>query len=103
MIFGIKSKKDKRIEELEKEVERLNNIPQPTKIVMNEFGTELFESSYEVYMEDRELLTEEFIRDCLCRDLAEAMKPRLEIVAFDDWARRKTRFVGRVRVCVSRY
>ena len=103
MFFGlIKTKKDKRIEELEEENKRLNemvSMPIKPHIIYKQYGTEDLHSVFTVYFEDAERIPEDEILNILCKQLCDELKQNIEIMVEDDYMRRQKIFHGRIRIC----
>lgn len=95
-----KLNKDKRIKELENELKMISTPP--TKIIYNEYGTELFQSKFVMGFRESEIVTEEMIKAQMCKELAEAMMPYVEIVVWDDPRSHERTVLGKIRVCVER-
>ena len=98
MIFGIKTKKDKKIEELQKEIDRLNNTIFKPTITYEQYKIEDYYSVFEMHFEDVERITDDKILDILCRQMCDVLKQNIEIMCEDDYARRMKIFRGRIKV-----
>ena len=98
MIFGIKTKKDKKIEELQAEIDRLNNITIKPIIRYEQYETEDYYSVFEIHFEDVERITEDEILNILCKQMCDALKQNIEIMCEDDYVRRIKIFRGRIKV-----
>lgn len=107
MIFGIKTKKDKLIEELKAKNEFLiveNKSLRETRprIVYSENNIETLEASYMIDMFDAEYINTERIKEFMLRDMCKALTPYLEIKQCEDYMRRQLIFKGRLRVVTGR-
>ena len=78
MIFGIKTKKDKKIEELQKEIDKLKF--QPFKIIEKPIQCTTIGASYILDKWDKAIVPESWIKDTLANMLAkELIERRLPI------------------------
>lgn len=78
MIFGIKTKKDKKIEELQKEIDKLKF--QPPKIIEKDIQCTTIGASYILDKWDKSIVPESWIKDTLANMLAkELIERRLPI------------------------
>lgn len=106
MFFGlIKTKKDKRIIELEEEnikLKEMVSIQIQPQIVYEQYGTEDLHSVFTVYFDDVERISQEEILNILCKRLCEELKKNIEIVTEDDYMRRQKIFHGRIRICTKK-
>lgn len=85
MIFGIKTKKDKKIEELQKEIDKLKF--QPSKIIQQSIQSTFIGASYVVDKRDKAIIQESWIKGILANMLAEELIKRglpIEKVKMDD-------------------
>jgi len=96
MIFGIKTKKDRLIDELKKEVERLKETR--PRIVMREHNIETIESYYEIDFIDSEYINEEQILEFMLKDMSSELVPYLELGSCEDAIRGKKQYRGRIKV-----
>ena len=106
MFFGlIKTKKDKRIIELEEENKKLKaivDVPIKPQIVYEQYGTEDLHSVFSVYFEDAERIPQEEILNILSKNLCKELKQNMEIIVEDDYMRRQKIFHGRIRICTKK-
>lgn len=74
MIFGIKTKKDKKIEELQRE---LNNLKlQPSKIIEKPIQCTTIGASYILDKYEESIIPESYIKSILARSLSEELIKR---------------------------
>ena len=74
MIFGIKTKKDKKIEELQKEIDKLKF--QPLKIIEQPISVSTISASYAVDKWNKGIVQESWIKGILANSLAEELMRR---------------------------
>lgn len=74
MIFGIKTKKDKKIEELQKEIDKLKF--QPPKIIQQSIQSTFIGASYVVDKRDKAIIQESWIKGILANMLTEELIKR---------------------------
>ena len=71
MIFGIKTKKDKKIEELQKEIDKLKF--QPLKIIEQPISVSTIGASYVLDKWNKDIIQESWIKGILANRLAEEL------------------------------
>lgn len=74
MIFGIKTKKDKKIEELQKEIDKLKF--QPPKIIERPISVSTIGASYILDKYEESIIPESYIKSILARSLSEELIER---------------------------
>lgn len=85
MIFGIKTKKDKKIEELQKEIDKLKF--QPPKIIKQSVMVSTIGASYLLHSYDESIISESWIKSVLASRLSEELTKRglpIEKIKLDD-------------------
>ena len=89
-MFKIKTKKDKKIEELQKEIDRLKAMLIPTVNTLC--------SEFTLPIEALETIPEEHIKKVLANKMLEAVEENLEIEANDDMLRNFKIYRAKLRV-----
>ena len=97
-MFGIKTKKDKEIERLKKELNDIKNFMiQPRIIYENPKIADLV-SKFEIYFEDLNRIDEDYVNRVLANELMYEVKKHMDVTSEDDYMRRKKIFMARIRV-----
>lgn len=98
MIFGIKTKKDKKIEELQAEIDRLNSVLLPPIFTYREANVVTWVADYAVPFEALEQVPEEHIKRVLTNKMLDAVENNLDIEDSDDMYRRLKLFRAKLKV-----
>ena len=86
-MLGIKTKKDKKIEKLQKEIDRLKTMLISPKITYQTNDTSTLYSEYTVPFGAQDVITEKHIKRVLASKMLEVVEENLEIEANDDMLR----------------
>lgn len=97
-MFKIKTKKDKKIEELQKEIDRLKTMFIPTTITYQNVDVNTLCSEFTLPIEALEAIPEEHIKKVLANKMLEAVEENLEIEANDDMLRNFKVYRAELRV-----
>lgn len=87
MIFGIKTKKDKKIEKLQAEIEVLKTATLPIQLEYRNADVVTYHSEYAVPFEALERVSEHLIKGVLANKLLDVLSDNLEIETTDDFFR----------------
>lgn len=98
MIFGIKTKKDKKIEELQKEIDRWKTITMPPQFVYREANVVTWVADYAVPFEALTQVPEEHIKRVLANKMLYVVENNLDIEDSDDMYRRLKLFRAKLKV-----
>lgn len=99
MIFGIKTKKDKKIEELQKEIERLTY--RPIKVTSVQKKVDLLQATACFKNLDVNTLPEGYVESILCKELSEKLKPYIKVGKIIDYAEDMVIYTGRLEVVIK--
>lgn len=98
-LFGIKTKKDKQIEQLKREVEWLKG--QEPIIIAKQRNIIALCGNYTVPDELEGEISQELIRQILSREIANKVTDYLDIYCDRDYMRRLTTYIARVDILVK--
>ena len=86
-MLGIKTKKDKKIEELQREIEFLKTAAIPNQFEYKDLNVVRFHSEYSVPFEALERVPEYHIKAVLANKISDILSDKLEIESMDDFYR----------------
>ena len=87
-MFGIKTKKNKKIEEMQKDIDKLKRMLQPTT----------FTSEFVVPVEVLEAIPEEHIKKVLANKMLEVVEENLEIEHTTDKFKQLAIYTGKLKI-----
>ena len=103
MFFGlIKTKKDKKIEELQVELDRLKTITMPPQFVYREANVVTLVADYAVPFEALEQVPEEHIKRVLTNKMLDVVEDNLDIEDSDDMYRMIKLFRAKLKVVIDK-
>lgn len=97
-MFGIKTKKDKKIEELEKEIDRLKTTLITPCVTYQKLDTSTLYSEYSLPFEALGVMSEKHIKRVLASKMVELIDENLEIEHTTDKFRQLTVYRGKLEV-----
>lgn len=102
MIFGIKTKKDKKIEELQKEIDRLKTCLLPPKFECSNLNVETYLADFMIPFEHQDLVPDEYINRVLTNKMLEVVEKNIVVEHTDDCQRRCTYYRAKLKVVVDK-
>lgn len=84
MIFGIKTKKDKKIEELEKELAFLKAQPVLPTGIYTRYSTKSFVTSIRFHKDEYDKVPTEFVKEELSKRMAHMLRDYMKYTERDD-------------------
>ena len=99
MIFGIKTKKDKKIEELQKEIKRLTYRPISVTSVQKKVDLLKANACFKNF--DVNTLPEGYVESILCKELGEKLKPYIKVEQIIDYAEDMVIYTGQLEVVIK--
>ena len=100
MIFGIKTKKDKKIEELEKELTFLKAQPTPT-VIYTRYSTKSFVASIRFHKDEYDNIPTEFVKNRLAERMACILRDYMEYTETDDLRLFEKIVEGRITIVID--
>lgn len=97
-MFGIKTKKDKKIKELQKEIDRLKIMLIPTRITYQNADAKTLCSEYTLPIEALEAIPEEHIKKVLANEMLEAVEENMEIEYTTDKFRQLAIYTAKLKI-----
>lgn len=102
MIFGIKSKKDKKIYELQAEIERLKDIQKPRYEIFREsYDIKKLKAVFYVPFEKVEYIPDGYVQDALVYQLASNLKEIITVSEDSDYDNRRKVYRTTLNVCIK--
>lgn len=98
-LFGIKTKKDKQIEQLKIEVEWLKGQKiEPVVLVSDKRNIIHLSSACEVYDEVADKISQDYIKQILVKQLSNKLLDHMEVIRIRDYMMGVTRYKGIVNI-----
>lgn len=103
MIFGIKSKKDKKIDELQAEIERLKDIQMPQYEISREsYDIKKLRAVFYVPFEQMECIPDGYVQDALVHQLASNLEEIITVSEGTDYDNCRKVYRTTLNVCIRR-
>ena len=103
MIFGIKSKKDKKIDELQAEIERLKDIQNPRYEIFREsYDIKKLRAVFYVPFEHVECIPDGYVQDALVHQLASNLEEIITVSEGADYDNCRRVYSATLNVCIRR-
>ena len=102
MIFGIKSKKDKKIDELQAEIERLKRtlVPSP-KVFRESYDIKKLKAVFCVLFDDAAHIPNGYVQDALVHQLASNLEEIITVSEDTDYDNCRKVYSATLNVCVK--
>ena len=101
MIFGIKTRKDKKIAELQKEIESLK-YPQSYKVFREPYDVKKLKAVFYVPFEQVEYIPEGYVKDALVHQLASNLEEIISVSEDTDYDNCRNVYHATLNVCIRR-
>ena len=99
MLFGlIKTKKDKKIEELQTEIDRLKTCLVPNKFEWRNLNVETYFSDFMIPFEQQDLIPDGYINRVLTNKMLEVVENNIVVEHTDDYQRCCTYYRAKLKV-----
>lgn len=103
MIFGIKSKKDKKIEELQAEIERLKDTQMPQyEISQESYDIKKLKAVFYASFEDVDYIPDGYIHDALIHQLKGNLEEFITVSEETDYDNCRRAYSATLNVCIRR-
>jgi hypothetical protein len=103
MIFGIKSKKDKKIDELQAEIERLKStLVHPPKVFSKSYDIKKLKAVFCVPFEEVDYIPDGYVQDALVHQLASNLEEIITVSEDTDYDNCKKVYCATLNVCIRR-
>lgn len=99
MFFGlIKTKKDKKIEELQAEIDRLKTCLIPAKFECRNLNVETYIADFMIPFEQEECVPDGYVKRVLTNKMLEVVEENIVVEHTDDYQRRCTYYRAKLKV-----
>ena len=103
MIFGIKSKKDKKIDELQTEIERLKRtLASSPKVFRESYDIKKLKAVFCVPFDDADHIPDGYVQDALVHQLVSNLEEIITVSEDTDYDNCKKVYCANLNVCIRR-
>ena len=103
MFFGlIKTKKDKKIEELQTELDRLRTCLLPTKFECRNLNVETYLADFMIPFEQQDLIPDGYVNRVLTNKMLEVVEKNIVVEHTDDYQRCCTYYRAKLKVVIDK-